>query len=57
VQQKLALARQNRDHYLNLLGRSLSHRANHAARQLARSYQAAMSLYEKALTYEASKGR
>jgi hypothetical protein len=58
VKLKLFLARQNRDRYRRIAADpKMSHRAALAAQQLARSYQAAVALGEKALQYEQEKQR
>ena len=52
IAEKLAFARQNAEQYAALADNPrMSPAAAHAARNLARSYKAAMMLYEKALAY------
>jgi hypothetical protein len=58
VWRKLALAQANLDRYRKIAADpKVSHRAALAAQQLARSYQAAVALGEKALQYEQEKGK
>jgi hypothetical protein len=57
IAEKLALARQNAEQYAALADNPrMSPAAALAARNLARSYKAAMKLYEKALAYEFCRG-
>ena len=56
MQQKLALAQENLEHYRRLAAHpKLSLRAALAARNSERSWQAAVTLAEKALRHEQSK--
>lgn len=58
VQKKLQLAQANLAHYRALAALpSLSRRAALAAQESARSYQAAVTLYQKALAYEQGKAQ
>jgi hypothetical protein len=56
VRRKLELAQANLDHYRKLAEHpNLSFRAAQAARNMATSYQAAVTLYQKALQHERRK--
>ena len=56
IAEKLALARQNAEQYAPLADNPrMSPAAALAARNLARSYKAAMMLYEKALVYASER--